>query len=310
MKGIKITDNNLKGILFAGTTTLLWGFLSIFLKIALKEVDSITIIWFRFFSAFVILSSYFLVVNRSHFKIFKKPPIPIIFASICLGLNYIGYIKGVELAGPATAQVLIQTAQILLVIAGVFIFKEKLSKIQIFGFTIAAIGFSLFYSENLSNINMNKDSYDLGVFWVLFGAVIWVVYAIIQKNYVQTYSPQSLNLIIYLMPIFMFLHLVNFEILFSLSFSMWMLMLFLGLNTLIAYGALAEAFKYIEATKIGIIITLNPIITLTALSFLEYFEIDIIENIPISTFAFVGGALVVAGAILAISKRKNKIQKI
>jgi len=41
-------DNTTKGIIFAATTALFWGFLGIILKIALKEVDAMTIIWMRF----------------------------------------------------------------------------------------------------------------------------------------------------------------------------------------------------------------------------------------------------------------------
>lgn len=303
-------DNTAKGIFFAGTTALFWGFLSIFLKIALKEVDALSIIWIRFFTAFIFLTAYQAIKKPQELRIFRRPPYLIILAGICLGFNYIGYIKGVELAGPGTAQILIQSAQVLLVLVGIFIFKEKLTNKQLIGFFIAVVGFSLFYSESLNDLTTDRETYDLGVAFTIFGAVVWVVYAAIQKKLVAKYSAQSLNMIIYLVPSIMFLWVVDWNLLFSQSLEMWALLIFLGLNTLVAYGSLGEAFKYLEANKVSIIITLNPIITLSALTIMALLEVTIIETKIISPLAFLGGILVVFGAILAVTRRRKAKKKV
>ena len=49
------------GLLMAGTTALLWGFLAIALKVAVADVDVPTIVWFRFTFAFTALA---LIVGR------------------------------------------------------------------------------------------------------------------------------------------------------------------------------------------------------------------------------------------------------
>lgn len=301
-------DNTTKGILFAATTALFWGFLGIILKIALKEVDAMTIIWMRFLVAFTFLSLWFLFKRPSEFEIYRKMPPLVVVAGLALGFNYIGYMKGVEHAGPATAQILIQSAQVMLVIVGIFIFKEKLNRKQTIGFIVASIGFILFYNESIANISTDRDTYDLGVAYTLFGAVIWVVYAAIQKKLVAKHSAQQLNMIIYLVPTLMFVWFADFELLASLSFEMWLLLIFLGLNTLVAYGCLAEAFKYLDAAKVSIIITLNPIITITTLTIMAFLEVTIIETTVISVLGFVGAVLVVFGAILAVAKRRKKTQ--
>jgi len=299
-------DNTTKGILFAATTALFWGFLGIFLKIALKEVDAMTIIWMRFMVAFTVLSLWIAFRKPNEFSIYKKMPPLVVVAGLALGFNYIGYMKGVEHAGPATAQILIQSAQVMLVIVGIFIFKEKLNRKQTIGFVIASIGFILFYNESIANISTDRETYDLGVAYTLFGAVIWVVYAAIQKKLVAKHSAQQLNMIIYLVPALMFVWFADFGLLASLSFEMWLLVIFLGLNTLIAYGSLAEAFKYLDAAKVSIIITLNPIITISTLTIMAFLEVTIIETTVISILGFVGAVLVVLGAILAVAKRRKK----
>jgi drug/metabolite transporter (DMT)-like permease len=298
-------DDTTKGILFSINTALFWGVLAIFLKIALKEVDSITIVWVRFAIAFTCLTVWHLFKRPTAFQIYRRPPISLLVAALALGLNFIGYMRGVEYAGPATAQILIQSAQVMLVVVGVFLFKEKLSRKQTLGLVIAGVGFVLFYNESIANISVAKDTYNLGVVYTLFGAVLWVLYAALQKKLVTSYSPQQLNMIIYLVPMLMYLGLADFETLSHLSFGMWLLLIFLGLNTLIAYGSLSEAFKYLEATKVSVIITLNPIITISTLTLMAYMEVTIIHTSIISVLGFVGAVLVVLGAILTVTRLRR-----
>ena len=50
-----------------------------------------------------------------------------------------------------------------------------------------------------------------------------------------------------------------------------------GKITLIAYGTLAEAFKYVQANKVSIIITLNPIITFGTIAILAALQVDWVD---------------------------------
>ena len=100
MKKISELNDSGKGILFASMTALLWGFLAIFLKVTLKYVDPVTVAWFRFAIAFVLLFLFLYIKDRKSVKILIKPPLLAVVASIGLGFNYVGYIKGVELTTP------------------------------------------------------------------------------------------------------------------------------------------------------------------------------------------------------------------
>jgi drug/metabolite transporter (DMT)-like permease len=77
-------------------------------------------------------------------------------------------------------------------------------------------------------------------------------------------------------------------------------MIFLGLNTILAYGAIAEAFRFIPANKIGIILTINPIITIVTMGFLTSIGVSWIEPERISFYGFLGAALILIGVISAI----------
>lgn len=297
---------NLKGILSACLTAMLWGFLAIAMKVALQYIGPITVAWFRFMFAAAVLLAYFIFFKPKELRIVKVLPFTLIIAAVCLGFNYIGFVYGLHYTTPSTAQVVIQMGPIMLALCGVIIFKEKLNKWQLLGFGIAAIGLTLFYYNQLAAFT-SKDAYNQGFLWIVFAAVSWTVYAILQKRLVAKHDPQLLNLFIYGIPAIMFMPVVDFHSFQGLSLGQWTLLVFLGLNTLVAYGFLAVAFKYTQAYKVSIIITLNPIITLILMTILYYFQVSWIKGEQLSLLSAVGAFLLIGGAIIAVYfSRKNK----
>ncbi|MGK7396121.1 MAG: DMT family transporter [Candidatus Cyclobacteriaceae bacterium M3_2C_046] len=298
-------SDNLKGILFALTTALLWGFLAIALKVAVTKIDPFTIVWFRFALAFLVLLIYFSLLKKQALSILKKPPWPVFIAGFFLGINYFGFLMGINYTSPSNAQVVMQMGPIILALVGVLVYREKLNRRQIAGFILAGLGLFLFYREQISNLLGQQNIYDQGMIWIFLGASSWVIYATIQKFLVKNYAPQSLNMMLYLVPAILYIPMVEFGQFTHLSLNYWLLLIFLGLNTLIAYGALAEAFKYTEANKISIIITCNPIVTLLAMWVLEAFQVNWIAAEEISINALLSAILVLSGAVLAVLKPKK-----
>ena len=95
-----------------------------------------------------------------------------------------------------------------------------------------------------------------------------------------------------------------------MSFPVWLIVIFLGLNTLIAYGSLAFAFKYTEAYKVSIIVTLNPIITLITMAILSSLQVDWIKTETLDPISMIGAACVIGGAIIAVFfSKKTKLTK-
>jgi len=161
-------------------TTLLWGFLPIILKIALNEFSAGTIACFRFFFAFVVLYLILSIRGSRPSRFLRKPPLLGILAGASLAANYFGMTESVNLSSPTNAAILIQLAPVVLVIVGVTFFKERVNWQQFFGFVIAALGFSLFYLDQLGKA---KDTglYSSATAYILFAAVIWVLYISCQK---------------------------------------------------------------------------------------------------------------------------------
>lgn len=296
------------GILYASITAFFWGFLPIFLKIALNFIGSATIVWFRFLTAFTILLIIFIFREPGYLKILKRPPFLLLIAAVCLGLNYIGFMQGVHYTSPGITQIIIQLGPVLLALVGVLVYKERLTPRQMLGFAVAGIGFFVFYYNQLSNFLKDPETFHVGVLFIVFGAISWVVFASIQKKFVQHYPAQQLNLVIYGIPILMFLPFVEFSQFDGFTIPQWILLIFLGINTLIAYGSLAAALKYLEANKVSIIITLNPIITFVTMFMMDLLNVAWIEPENINFYGFIGALGVLAGVILAVRKPAGKKQ--
>jgi drug/metabolite transporter (DMT)-like permease len=300
--------NQLKGIIYASITAFFWGFLAIALKVATQEIEVITIIWFRFLFAFIMLFFYFLKTDKARLKILFHPPLLLLIAAIALALNYYGYTKGIQHTSPNTAQIVIQFGPILLGLVGFLFFKEKVGWLQAAGFAVAFVGLTLFYFNEVSKIiETELDLFNIGFMWIIIAALAWLTYASLQKLLVKSHDAQSLNLMIFGLPALLYTPFVSFSAFPELSMQSWLILLFLGANTIIAYGSLAMAFKYADVNKVSVIITLNPIITFITMSILYEMRVSWIQTQEMDFYTWSGALLVIAGAFMVVYfKQKQK----
>lgn len=298
-------QNHTKGIIYASITAFFWGFLAIALKVAVREVDPVTIVWFRFVLAFFLLASWQIFKNPSSFAILKKPPLLLIIAALGLTWNYMSYMLGIHYTTPSNAQLFIQTGPIMLAIAGFVFFKEKLNRNQVIGFGVAILGLSFFYRDQLSAFFDSQGQYNLGVLLTLTSAMAWATYAISQKKLVSKYPVESLNLFLFGLPALLYIPFVDFAPLLHLHWTWWLLLLFLGANTFIAYTCLAQALKYTEANKVSVIIIVNPIITFVTMGILTQLDVSWVAHERFSVVTIIGAVLVLSGAFLVSRKSKK-----
>jgi drug/metabolite transporter (DMT)-like permease len=297
-----------KGVLYAIITAILWGVLAIVLKVSLKGLTPVDITWFRFFLAFVSLASYYIIRKPYYLRILKKPPLLLIIATICLAVNYYGFIEGVNLTTPSVAQVFIQIGPVLLAVSGFMFFNEKVNWRQITGLFLVLLGLFIFYREQIHTIVIGKGTWQTGVIWVIIAALTWAVYSVLLKMLVLKHPPMQLNLVIFGLPVLLYLPFIHFSHFAGIGLSGWLILLFLGFNTLFAYGLLALAIQYIEANKISVILVLNPLLTFGIMAILGKVGVSWI-NPEHYTFVTISGALIVlTGAILTILRKNRPVK--
>lgn len=261
-----------------------------------------TIVWFRFVVAFFLL--FFYLLKFQPLALHIKPlirPIPIL-AILCLAFNYWAYLVGVDYTSPSNAQIVIQLGPMILALSGVLYFGESLSFIKWLGITSFFAGFFLFYMNQYSLAVIPRNQYTKGILWIVIAAIFWSFYAIVQKRILKYSHPQSLNIMIDGFCALAFLPFVDFSSLASLDFNNHAILIFLGVNTVVAYGCMSEALQRIPANQVSVIIALNPLLTIFLMQILKIYQFDFIPYEVLGWQSFVGALLIILGAILVVTK--------
>ena len=217
------------------------------------------------------------------------------FAGLLLCINYALYIFGLDKTSAEAAQVMMQVAPICLLLAGVFLFKENFSYLQWFGVIIFVSGLLMFFSPKYDDVFLSFNKYGLGLILLLGAALVWVCYAIFQKVLLREFSAQETMMIFYWIGAVFFFPISSFDELPNLSTFQWSLILFCGLNTLIAYGSFSEALTHIDASRVSAILATTPLITLF---FVQIVPTTILNPEPLNFIVILGALFVVTGSVI------------
>jgi len=292
------------GLWMATITALSWAVLAIALKFALHKFSSGTIVWARMVLAFVFLLLLFSVKKREWLRILRHPPWLGILAGVLIAVNFYGFMKGVELTTASNAQIMIQLAPMTFAILSILIFKEIPTVWQATGMLTALTGFGFFYWDQILVSAGDMTRFQAGNLWLLLAALTWSVFAILQKFLLRKHRGQSFNLLIYGLSAVFLLPLTDFSEFTQVNVGDVLLLGFLALNTVVAYGALSEALTRIPASHVSVIISLNPLLTLAIMAYLTQINVQWIKGEPVYWRGYVGAIFVVIGVIMTVSSRR------
>jgi drug/metabolite transporter (DMT)-like permease len=294
------------GLLLSLLPVFLWGILPIALAVTLQVLDVYTVTWFRFVMSFGLLAVYLGVrgklptleqLRSTSWKLLA-------IATIFLASNYVLFLQGLALTSPANAEVIIQLAPVLLGFGGLVLFQERYTLRQWFGVTVLTVGFLLFFHEQLNNLITSRGAYFLGSSLTVLSAIAWAIYALAQKQLLQSLSSASIMLIIYGGCALLFTPFSHPNTIFTLDFLHSGVLFFCGLNTLIAYGAFAEALEHWEASRVSAVLATAPIVTLISVEVVSLMAHTLIAPERLTFTGILGAVLVVSGCV-AIALRKS-----
>ncbi|HEX5793455.1 MAG TPA: EamA family transporter, partial [Rheinheimera sp.] len=95
-----------------------------------------------------------------------------------------------------------------------------------------------------------------------------------------------------------FLPVSDFSPLLTLSSLHWALLVFCCLNTVVAYGAFAEALHHWEASKVSAVLAVTPLFTIFFAQLLNGIFPTFIAAQSLNLWSWLGAALVVLGSAL------------
>jgi drug/metabolite transporter (DMT)-like permease len=288
------------GLGLTSITVLLWGTLPFLLKDLLRVLDPFTLSGVRLFSAGVVLALFLLARRRL--------PLPgslggrgralLAGAAGGLGANYALYVIGLRELTPGTAQLLIQLAPILLLLGSLLVFGERLSRLQAGGAALLVAGFCAFFNEHVGELFAGGSSYGRGVFFIVLAAVTWAGYGLAQKQLLAVWSSVAVMAWVDLGAGLVLAPFSQPSALLSLSPAHQALLAASALNTLVAYGAFAEALAHWEASKVSATLATAPIVTFAVAPWVARVFPGAAPPEEHNALAYAGAALVVLGSML------------
>ena len=302
----RTTGNWRLGLGLSLITVVLWGLVPVALAIVLNKLDTYTINWFRFATAFILLGCY-LAKQGNLPKLAQLRRVPIyLFPIAILGLtgNYIFFVMGLKATSPSHAEVLIQLAGVFLSLGGLLIFKERYTRYQWLGVGVLVAGFMGFFYEQLKVLATESDRYISGSIMLIVAGISWAIYALIQKQLLTKLDSTHIMWVIYGACGLLFQTMAKPQTLLQLNSIEWIALIFCGLNTVIAYGAFAESLQHLEASRVSAILALAPIFTIVSMSLIAWLAPGLVTPEHITSLGLLGAILVVAGS-MSISLGKS-----
>ncbi|WP_308724049.1 DMT family transporter [Metapseudomonas otitidis] len=288
------------GLVLALVTAVLWGILPIKLKEVLKVMDPVTVTWYRLVVSGSLLFLYLAATRRlpTFRPLGRKGGWLVALAIAGLLGNYVLYLMGLRMLTPGTTQLVIQVAPILLLLGSLFVFKERFSLGQALGLLVLVSGFGLFFNQRLEELFTSLGSYTTGVLIVLGAAFVWTFYGLAQKQLLTVWNSMQVMMVIYLGCALLLTPWVSPLEALQLSPLQGWLLLACCLNTLVAYGAFAEALAHWEASRVSATLAITPLVTFASVAVAASLWPDHVHPEQINGLAYGGAVLVVLGSAL------------
>lgn len=286
--------------LLALVAALFWGVLPLALHVVAPVLDTCTITWCRFLVAGIVIGAF--LARRGALPRPWELPRPLLVllpvAVIGLTLNYTLFVVGLHLSSPETAQVVGQSASLFLLLGGLVVYREKFSRLQWLGAALLVAGLALFFNQRLPLLFASGSRLGFGVMVLLTGSLTWAIYSLAQKRLLREWTSPQLLWLLFVGGALVLTPLSHPGDLRLLTQGQAWALAFCCLNTLIAYGAYAEAMHLGEVARVSATVAVSPLFTSLA-TFLAagWLLPDLVPEAPnLLTLIGVGG--VVGGSAL------------
>jgi drug/metabolite transporter (DMT)-like permease len=161
-----------------------------------------------------------------------------------------------------------------------------------------------FFSQQLQGATDGR--YALGSAYLVIAALTWAVYALAQKQLLQHLASAQIMWLLYGCCGGIFALFARPQQLVHLSGLQWGMLLFCGLNTIVAYGAFAESLDHWPASQVSAVLALAPIVTMGAMQIAgASLQLHPEQLTPLATL---GAVAVVTGSIAIALGNRSGVQ--
>jgi len=275
-------------------------------KVALSEgLTPVAIATFRFLIAggLFLVALFFKKNRKRNYRLLvegRDAPTLLLLALSGVTFFFIAQYTGIQMASASIAAIFVcLLSPIIIAALSARIFKEHLTKKQIFGIGIAAAGAFTVITGGTLSFSGNREFF-LGSLILLSTPVLWAAYSLLGKKIIEKYDP---FLVVAQVTMLGGLCLIPFSLaenslhqIFTMSLYGWLAILFLSITcSVLGYYIWFYVLKQVGAAVTSSFLFAEPLVTvLFAVSFFE-------EEITLSIIA--GGLLILIGVQLVTAKK-------
>lgn len=278
---------------------LFWGFSYVWSKIVFEFYTPLTTIFLRLSISFVALFLFIFISKRVE-KIKQKDYWMFAVSSLFNPFLYFMFESYGLLQVPAsTSAFIIATIPVFTPFVGYWVFKEKLSVINVAGLTISFLGVAMI----ILNPDLSFAATPYGILLLFLAVISAIVYTVFLKKLVHNYKPLTViawqNMIgtVYFLPFFLYLDVPQILTVVP-SVEAIISLVLLGLfASCFAYAMFAYVIKYLGISKGNIYANLIPVFAALAAYFMLNEEFTILK--------IIGMSVIIIGVTLSVIERKK-----
>jgi drug/metabolite transporter (DMT)-like permease len=171
------------------------------------------------------------------------------------------------------------------------------------GVAVLTVGMFLFFNERLLEILFEMDTLTKGVLLIVVSALAWAAYALVQKQLLRTLPSDFIIFLLYFAGTFLLLPTAHPAEITLLTPCQFLLLVFSGLNTLVAYACFAEALNHLEASRVSVVLAITPLMTMVMMALGAIAFPYWIDSEGLTALNIGGAGLVVGGSMICAWKK-------
>jgi drug/metabolite transporter (DMT)-like permease len=287
--------NTLTASLKALFTVVVWGGSFVAIKIGLKYIPPITLVWIRFAMGVVILGA--VVIARHQFSLPRSKDW-LYFA--LLGFLGIAFHQWLQSTGLVTSKAtttgwIVASMPIFIASLGWLVLKEKINWLQALGILLAAFGVLVVVTHgDLCSLVSGKFGTP-GDILILISAPNWAVFTILSRRGLKTYPAALMMFYVmafgWLFSSILFVAGRGWESIPNIAIDGWFALLFLGVFCSgLAYIFWYDALKILPVAQVGTFLYIEPVVTVIV-SF-------VLLNEQLTLAGLLGGLIILLGVWL------------
>jgi drug/metabolite transporter (DMT)-like permease len=304
----KNSTNRKAGLLLSLTAAVLWGLLPIIMKGAIRDFDPFTATWFRFAGGVAGFGLWLLWCRPS--LLIPRPTenhrwmLPL--AVLCMSGNSLFLTWSLSYQSPSITQTVLQIGPPMVFLGGALIFKEDVDKLQWLGLLAILPGLGLFFNTELANVLSGKSPLTIGVLLISISAVCFASYSLLKKAMMSRIPAETtlfwglVGGVIILLP---FAKPAQWFQASPIAIAMLVAAMF---NTFLPFFCYGEAFRLWDASRVGAIIAMTPIVTVFATGAVARVIPDYIHSEQLNLYTMLGIVVVVGGSMTAALGKSEK----